>query len=68
MFNDISGSVLTEQALKRRAYPCVVDIAPRALGAGCVYIVRTEAQTRDDLASILDEAEIGWTNIIQDEQ
>jgi hypothetical protein len=66
-FNDVSGSVRTEQVLKRLAYPCVIDTAPRALGTGCVYIIRTEAQSRDEIASILDDAEIDWAKIIGEE-
>jgi hypothetical protein len=66
-FNDVSGSVRTEQVLKRLAYPCVIDIAPRRLGAGCVYIIRTEAQNRDEIAAILDDAEIDWAKIINEE-
>ncbi|MDR2795615.1 MAG: DUF3343 domain-containing protein [Spirochaetaceae bacterium] len=66
-FNDVSGSLRTEQVLKRFAYPCVIDAAPRGLGAGCVYIIRTAAQTQEEIASILESAEIGWANIIADE-
>jgi hypothetical protein len=66
-FNDVSGSVRTEQVLKRLAYPCVIDIAPRRLGAGCVYIIRTEAQTQDEISKPLEEAGIDWAKIIEDE-
>lgn len=66
-FNDVSGSLRTEQVLKRIAYPCIIDAAPRSLGAGCVYIIRTEAQTREEIASILEDAEIDWAKIIEDE-
>jgi hypothetical protein len=64
-FNDVSGSLRTEQALKHLSRPCVIDAAPRSLGATCVYIIRTEAQTRDELADILRNAEISWAKIIE---
>lgn len=65
-FDDVSGSLRTEQALKHRSYPCILDAAPRSLGAKCVYIIRTEAQSREELAAILENAEIRWANIIDE--
>jgi hypothetical protein len=65
-FNDVSGSLRTEQVLKHRSLPCVIDAAPRSLGATCVYIIRTEAQTREEIAAILQNAEIGWAKILED--
>jgi hypothetical protein len=65
-FNDISGSLRTEQALKRRSQPCVIDAAPRSLGATCVYIIRTEAQTQKTLETTLADAGIEWANILED--
>jgi hypothetical protein len=65
-FNDVSGSLRTEQALKRRSCPCVIDAAPRSLGASCIYIIRTEAQTREELAGILENAGIAWAKILED--
>jgi hypothetical protein len=65
-FNDVSGSLRTEQVLKRLSYPCIIDAAPRSLGTTCVYIIRTEAQTQEEVASILEDAEIGWAKILED--
>jgi hypothetical protein len=64
-FNDVSGSLRTEQVLKHFSYPCAIDAAPRSLGATCVYIIRTEAQTQEEIADILRNAEIGWAKIIE---
>jgi hypothetical protein len=64
-FNDVSGSLRTEQALKHLSLPCAIDAAPRSLGATCVYIIRTEAQTREELADILRNAEITWAKILE---
>jgi hypothetical protein len=64
-FHDVSGSLRAEQALKHRALPCRIDAAPRSLGATCVYIIRAEAQTREELAAILQDAEIDWAKILE---
>jgi hypothetical protein len=64
-FNDVSGSLRTEQTLKHFSYPCAIDAAPRSLGTSCVYIIRTEAQTQEEIADILRNAEIGWAKIIE---
>jgi hypothetical protein len=64
-FHDVSGSLRTEQVLKRRSIPCVIDAAPHGLGTGCVYIIRTEAETRGELAAVLDDAGIRWADIVE---
>jgi hypothetical protein len=66
-FHDVSGSLRTEQALKQRTLPCVIDAAPRSLGTSCVYIIRTEAQTREEIADVLESAGIPWAKILQDD-
>lgn len=65
-FDDVSGSLRTEQALKHRPYPCILDAAPRSLGASCVYIIRTEGRTREEITAILENAEIRWVKIIEE--
>jgi hypothetical protein len=65
-FDDVSGSLRTEQVLKHRPYPCILDAAPRSLGASCMYIIRTEAQTREEITAILKNAEIRWVKIIEE--
>ncbi|MDR2659742.1 MAG: DUF3343 domain-containing protein [Spirochaetaceae bacterium] len=65
-FNDISGSLRTERVLKKLSYPCVLDAAPRGLGASCVYIIRTEAQKRDDVEAVLKNSQIIWDRIIEE--
>jgi hypothetical protein len=67
-FNDVSGSLRTEQTLKHLSRPCVIDTAPRSLGATCVYIIRTEAQTQEEIADILRNAEITWAKIIETQE
>ena len=66
-FEDVSGSLRTEQVLKHSPYPCVIDAAPRSLGASCTYIIRTEARTTEEIAEFLQNAGIGWTKIIKDD-
>ncbi|MDR0377611.1 MAG: DUF3343 domain-containing protein, partial [Spirochaetaceae bacterium] len=55
-FNDVTGSLRTEQVLKHSPYPCVIDAAPRSLGASCIYIIRTEAPSSEEIAAVLKNA------------
>lgn len=66
-FGEVSGSLRTEQVLKHSPYPCVLDAAPRSLGSSCVYIIRTEAQTVEEIAAFLQNAGIAWTKIIRED-
>jgi hypothetical protein len=66
-FYDVSGSLRTEQILKKLSYPCIVDAAPRSPGASCVYIIRTEARGPEEIKNILDEAGIAWKAVREDE-
>jgi hypothetical protein len=67
-FDDVSGSILAERALKHLSYPCMIDTAPRSLGTSCVYIIRTESQTQQELEGVLNGAEISWAKIIEQVQ
>lgn len=67
-FDDISGSLRTEQVLRRLSYPCAIDAAPRGMGTNCVYIIRTEAETPEELAAVLRDAEIAWDGIIEQQE
>ncbi|MDR1250368.1 MAG: DUF3343 domain-containing protein [Treponema sp.] len=66
-FDDVAGSLQTEQVLKRRGVSCVIDTAPRSLGASCGYIIRAEAQNREALAAVLGDAPIRWADILPEE-
>jgi hypothetical protein len=66
-FENVSGSLRTEQALKHSPYPCVLDAAPRCLGASCTDSIRTEARTTEEIAALLENEGIVWTKRIRDD-
>lgn len=65
-FDNVSGSIISEQALKAASYPCRLDTAPRSLGVGCVYVIRTEAPSPDEISAVLQNAGITWSKILED--
>jgi hypothetical protein len=66
-FEEVSGSLRTEQVLKRLSYPCSIDAAPRNLSASCVYIIRTQAESPEEIEDILRDAKIHWTQVLVDD-